>query len=81
MLLALGGVIGVYTGIAGILVLRRCLKIIELHDEFQFVRSREQKNHIKQHALALRFDFKSDALWFKVLASKGKKVFMWLKTA
>ena len=81
MLLALGGAIGVYTGIAGILVLRRSLKILELYDEYQFVRSREQKNHIKQHALALRSDFKSDALWFEVLVTKAKKAFEWLKTA
>ena len=81
MLVALGSAVGVYVGITGILVSRRLLKIIELHDEFQFVRSREQKNHIKQHALALRFDFKSDALWFKALAEKGKKAFVWLKTA
>jgi hypothetical protein len=81
MLLALGSAVGVYAGIAGILVLRRFLKILELYDEYQFVRSREQKNHIKQHALALRFDLKSDALWFRVLAAKGKKAFVWLKTA
>jgi len=81
MLVALCSAVGVYAGIAGILVSRRFLKILELYDEYQFVRSREQKNHIKQHALALRFDFKSDALWFKVLAAKGKKAFVWLKTA
>lgn len=81
MLVALGSAVGVYVGITGILVSRRLLKIIELYDEFQFVRSREQKNHIKQHALALRTDFKRDALWFKDLVAKGKKAFEWLKTA
>lgn len=81
MLVAICSAVGVYAGIAGILSSRRFLKILELYDEYQFVRSREQKNHIKQHALALRSDFKGDALWFKVLAVKGKKAFVWLKTA
>lgn len=81
MLLALGSVAGAYAGITGILVSRRVLKILDLYDEFQFVRSREQKNHIKQHALALRSDFKSDLIWVKILAIKAKHAFEWLKSA
>lgn len=81
MLVALGSVAGVYAGITSILASRRFLKIIELYDEYQFVRSREQRNHIKQHALALKADYKSDALWFKVLVVKAKSAIEWLKSA
>ena len=80
MFVALGSVIGAYAGIVGALVTRRVLKIIDLYDEYQFVRSREQKNHIKQHALVLKGDFKSDALWPKVLIVKGKSAIEWLKS-
>ena len=81
MLVALGSVIGAYAGIAGILASRRLLKILDLHDEYQFIRSREQKNHIKQHALVLKGDFKSDVLWLKTFVVKGKSVIEWLKSA
>ena len=81
MLVALGSIIGAYAGIAGILVSHRLLKLLDLHDEYQFVRSREQKNHIKQHALVLKGDFKSDVLWPKTFVVKGKGVIEWLKSA
>jgi len=80
MLVALGSAVGVYAGIAGILVWNRLLKILDLHDEYQFVRSREQKNHIKQHALVLKGDFKSDVLWPKTFVVKGKSAIEWLKS-
>ena len=80
MLVALGSVIGTYAGIAGILVARRFLKLLELYDEYQFVRSREQKNHIRQHAIVLKGDLKSDVLWPKVFFVKSKSILEWLKT-
>ena len=80
MLVALGSVIGAYAGIACFLASRRLLKMLDLHDEHQFVRSREQRNHIKQHAIVLKNDFKSDALWPKSLYAKSKSLIEWLKS-
>lgn len=81
MLVALGSVVGAYVGIAGALVARRALKIIDLYEEHQFIRSREQKAHIKMHAIVLRNDYKSDLLWGKTLVKKLISALAWLKTA
>lgn len=81
MLVALGSVVGAYAGIAGVLIARRVLKIVDLHEEHQFIRSREQKAHIKMHAVVLRNDYKSDLLWVKTLSKKLKDTWAWLKAA
>ncbi len=81
MLVTLGSVVGAYAGIAGALFIRRVLKLIDLYEEYQFIRSREQKAHIKMHAIILRNDYKSDLLWGKTLIKNLKSVREWLKTA
>lgn len=81
MLVALGSIVGAYAGIAGALIVRRVLKIVDLHEEHQFIRSREQKAHIKMHAAVLRNDYKSDLLWAKALSKKIKDTWAWLKSA
>lgn len=81
MLVALGSVAGAYLGIATVLITRRALKIVDLCEEHQFIRSREQKAHIKMHAIMLRNDYKSDLLWVKTLPKKLKTTWEWLKAA
>lgn len=52
-----------YLAIVAVLLSTRCMKIIDLHREYQIVRAREQKVHIKSHAQMLYAEFKSDLLW------------------
>lgn len=80
MLAAICAVVGVYTGVAATLVVKRTLKISDLHEEYTFIRSREQKSHIRAHALVLKGGFKSDLLWIKHLPNKVKTALAWLKT-
>lgn len=79
MLSAICAVVGGYAAVAAALVTKRALKITDLHEEHSFIRSREQKLHIKTHASLLKGGFKSDLLWIKYLPSKVKAAFTWLK--
>jgi hypothetical protein len=79
MLSALFAVVGSYAAVAGVLVAKRALKITDLHEEYTFIRSREQKSHIRAHAIVLKGGFKSDLLWIKHLPSKVKTALAWLK--
>ncbi len=74
------GVVVAYVVTTFALVSRRALKIIELHEEHQFVRSREQKAHIKSHALVLKRGFVSDIKCFINLPKKLKTAFDWLRS-
>jgi hypothetical protein len=80
MLSAICAVIGGYAAVSATLVVKRVLKITDLHEEYTFIRSREQKSHIRAHALVLRGGFKSDLLWIKSLPGKVKTALDWLKT-
>lgn len=80
MLAAICAVVGGYATVAASLVIKRVLKITDLHEEHVFIRSREQKAHIKAHALVLKGGFKSDILWIKHLPSKVKTALTWLKS-
>jgi hypothetical protein len=80
MLSALFAVVGSYAAVAAALVVKRALKITDLHEEHTFIRSREQKSHIRAHALILKSGFKSDLLWIKHLPSKVKTALAWLKS-
>ena len=79
MLSALFAVVGSYTAVAAALVTKRVLKITDLHEEHTFIRSREQKTHIKMHASLLKAGFKSDLLWIVQVPGKIKAAFAWLK--
>lgn len=78
MLIVILTVIATYTVTTFILASRRIFKVIDLHEEHQFVRSREQKAHIKSHALILRSGFMNDIKWFIHLPRKLKNAFDWL---
>lgn len=80
MLSAVCAVVGGYAAVAAVLVVKRALKITDLHEEYTFIRSREQKTHIRAHALVLKGGFKSDLLWIKQLPVKVKSALAWLKT-
>jgi hypothetical protein len=74
------GVVGAYVVTSFALVSKRALKIVELHEEHQFVRSREQKAHIKAHALVLKGGFANDIKWVVHLPKKLKTAFDWLRS-
>lgn len=74
------GVLGAYVATTFALVSKRALKIVELHEEHQFVRSREQKAHIKSHALVLKSGFVNDIKWIFHLPKKLKTAFVWLRS-
>ena len=74
------GVVGAYVATTFALVSKRALKIVELHEEHQFVRSREQKAHIKAHALVLKSGFVNDIKWVAHLPKKLKIAFAWLRS-
>lgn len=57
----------------------RCLKILDLHQEFQVVRAREQKSHIKNHAQILLSGFKLDLVWPVTLYSNLRLAAAWLR--
>lgn len=80
MLIPTLSVLGAYASIAAALVTRRVMKILDLHEEHQFVRSREQKGHIKMHALTLRGGFHNDIKWGVQIPKKIKAAFVWLKS-
>lgn len=80
MLIPALSVLGAYASIAVALSARRVMKILDLHEEHQFVRSREQKGHIKVHALTLRSGFYSDIKWGVQIPKKIKAAFDWLKS-
>jgi len=73
------GVVGTYVATTCLLATKRALKIVELHEEYQFIRSREQKSHIRSHALILKSGFMSDIKWITRLPKKIKTAFDWLK--
>jgi hypothetical protein len=79
MLSAVCAVVGGYAAVAGALVVKRVLKITDLHEEYTFIRSREQKSHIRAHSLVLKGGFKNDVLWIKYLPVKIKTALAWLK--
>ena len=81
MIAVLAAVTSVYLIIAFALVIRRTLLIIDLYDESVIVRSREQKSHIRQHAIHLRDNYKNDLLWVKLIFVNTLKVNNWLKSA
>lgn len=80
MLIPALGALSVYVGVTAILAVRRIIRIVDLHEEHQFVRSREQKGHIKMHALTLRGGFHNDVKWIVQIPKKIKAAFVWLKS-
>lgn len=80
MLIPTLSVLGVYAAVTSALIIRRTFKILDLHEEHQFVRSREQKGHIKIHAVTLRGGFHNDVKWVFQIPKKIKAAFDWVKT-
>ena len=68
-----------YTCVAFFFVFSRCLKIVDLHQEFQVVRAREQKSHIKNHAQILVSGFKFDIVWPITLYTNLRLAAAWLR--
>ena len=81
MITVLVAVTSVYLLIALALVMRRSLLIIDLYNESVIVRSREQKSHIRQHAIHLRDNYKNDLFWVKAIFVNALKVNVWLKSS
>jgi hypothetical protein len=79
MLTSVLWVAGSYATVSAALMLRRVMKILDLHEEHGFVRSREQKGHIKTHAMTLRGGFFNDLIWIKTFPVKLKTAVDWLK--
>jgi hypothetical protein len=76
---SLGIVAASYTCVALFFLISRCLKILDLHQEFQIVRAREQKSHIKSHAQILASGFKLDIVWPVTLYKSLKSSLIWLR--
>ena len=68
-----------YFFVALFLAANRVNSIVSLHDEYQMIRAREQKSHIKNYAFFLAANFKSDLLWPVTLAKKAKPVINWIR--
>lgn len=80
MLLAVVIIPAIYAIISVLFLTRRLLKILDLHYEFSFVRSKEQKMHVKIYAQNLRNDFKKDLAWPRTYFNAIKQALIWLKT-
>lgn len=79
MLDFLGVSFAVYACVSLFFIFSRCLKIVDLHQEFQVVRAREQKSHIKNHAQILASGFKFDVVWPITLYTNLRLAAAWLR--
>jgi hypothetical protein len=68
-----------YVSVFLMLSASRFLKLVDLHQEFQIVRAREQRTHIKNHAQALVSGIKSDIVWPVSIFKNLKLVQSWLR--
>jgi hypothetical protein len=68
-----------YSFIAVFFSMFRCIKIIDLYREYQIVRAREQKVHIKSHAQLLCSEIKSDLTWPVTLLRDAKGAWSWMR--
>lgn len=68
-----------YLAVAAVLLAFRSIKIIDLHAEFQVVRAREQKMHIKTHAQMLYSGFVSDLIWPVSIFRSARASLSWIR--
>lgn len=68
-----------YITIALFFLIFRCVKIVDLYREYQIVRAREQKVHIKSHAQMLYSEIKTDLMWPVVMFRGLKNSLSWMK--
>ena len=74
-----GFLVALYVSVTIVFSTARMIKIIDLYKEFQIVRAREHKIHIKSHAQHLMSEFRSDLVWPIFLYGGFRSAVAWIR--